>query len=118
VCLAVPGEVVSVSERDGLPFGRVRFGTVERDVCLVHVPDVGAGDFVLVHVGFAIQRLDRKAAEATLALFADALRGVEPLAAPPRPGPQNETPRETPEPPQPETPEPPRPPTDEPEGAR
>jgi hydrogenase expression/formation protein HypC len=77
VCLAVPGEVIAIGERDALPFGRVRFGSVEREVCLAYVPEAAPGDFVLVHVGFAIQRLDRAAAEATLALFAGAARAED-----------------------------------------
>jgi hydrogenase expression/formation protein HypC len=59
MCLGIPGEVTSVSERDGLPFGEVRFGGVLREVCLVCYPDVVPGDFVLVHVGLAIAKIDR-----------------------------------------------------------
>jgi hydrogenase expression/formation protein HypC len=51
-----------VSERDGLPFGEVRFGSVTREVCLTCQPDVRPGDFVLVHVGLAIAKIDREAA--------------------------------------------------------
>jgi hydrogenase expression/formation protein HypC len=63
VCLGIPGEVVAVSERDGLPFGEVRFGDVRREVCLICHPDVMPGDFVLVHVGLAIAKIDRAEAE-------------------------------------------------------
>jgi hydrogenase expression/formation protein HypC len=63
VCLGIPGEVVAVWERDGLPFGEVRFGEVTREVCLTCQPDVVAGDFVLVHVGLAIAKIDRAQAE-------------------------------------------------------
>ena len=63
MCLGIPGEVTAVSERDGLPFGSVRFGGVTREVCLACQPDVVAGDFVLVHVGLAIARIDRAQAE-------------------------------------------------------
>jgi hydrogenase expression/formation protein HypC len=63
MCLGIPGEVTSVSERDGLPFGEVRFGGVTREVCLVCHPDVVPGDFVLVHVGLAIAKIDRQEAE-------------------------------------------------------
>lgn len=59
MCLGIPGEVVSVSTKDGLPFGDVRFGGVTREVCLVCHPDVAPGEFVLVHVGMAIARIDR-----------------------------------------------------------
>ena len=63
MCLGIPGEVTAVSERDGLPFASVRFGGVVREVCLACQPDVGPGDFVLVHVGLAIARIDRERAE-------------------------------------------------------
>jgi hydrogenase expression/formation protein HypC len=59
MCLAIPGEITSVEERDGLPFAKVRFGGVMRDVCLACQPDAKPGDFVLVHVGLAIARIDR-----------------------------------------------------------
>jgi hydrogenase expression/formation protein HypC len=59
MCLGIPGEVTSVSERDGLPFAKVRFAGVTREVCLVCTPDVAPGDFVLVHVGLAIAKIDR-----------------------------------------------------------
>jgi len=62
MCLAVPGEVVSVIEGE-LRMGRVSFGGLLKDVCLAYVPDVAVGDFVVVHAGFAITCLDRKAAE-------------------------------------------------------
>lgn len=59
MCLAVPGEIVSVHERAGLRFGRVQFGGITREVCLEYQPTSQIGDFVLVHVGFAIATVDR-----------------------------------------------------------
>ena len=59
MCLAIPGELVSVHERDGLRFGRVQFGGIAREVCLEYQPAAVVGDFVLVHVGFAIATVDR-----------------------------------------------------------
>ena len=59
MCLAIPGEITKVSERDGMPFAEVAFGGVTREVCLVCQPDARPGDFVLVHVGLAIARIDR-----------------------------------------------------------
>lgn len=70
MCLAVPGRIESTNERDGLRFGAVRFGAVQREVCLEYVPEATLGDWVIVHVGFAIQRLDEEAARRTLALLA------------------------------------------------
>lgn len=70
MCLAVPGIVIDRAEGPaGLPMATVRFGKVTREVCLAYTPDVAVGDYVIVHVGFAIQRLDEAAARATMALF-------------------------------------------------
>jgi hydrogenase expression/formation protein HypC len=59
MCLAVPGEIVSVHDREGLRFARVQFGGITREVCLEYQPTSKVGDFVLVHVGFAIAMVDR-----------------------------------------------------------
>ncbi|WP_433623721.1 HypC/HybG/HupF family hydrogenase formation chaperone [Nocardia sp. CA-120079] len=69
MCLAVPGKVLSVNERDGTLMSEVDFGGVHKDVCLQYIPDVAVGDYVVVHVGFAIQRLDEESALRTLAEF-------------------------------------------------
>lgn len=67
MCLAVPGRVEErVTDESGLPFARVRFGSVSRRVCLSYTPEVVVGDYVIVHVGFAIQQLDEVQALATL----------------------------------------------------
>jgi hydrogenase expression/formation protein HypC len=70
MCLAVPGEVLSKSEKDGVWYGDVRFGGITREVCLHALPDVTPGEFVLVHVGFAIARVDRVEAERAWELLA------------------------------------------------
>ena len=70
VCLALPGRIVERFERGGgLPFARVEFGAVASEVCLAYTPDAQPGDYVIVHVGFAIQRLDERAARRTLELI-------------------------------------------------
>ena len=58
MCLAVPGRVVSVHETDGQTMAEVDFGGLRKEVCLAYIPDVQVGEYVIVHVGFAIQRLD------------------------------------------------------------
>lgn len=63
MCLAIPGEVIAAYDKDGVRFGDVRFGGVTREVCLHAFPDAVPGEFVLVHVGFAIARIDRAEAE-------------------------------------------------------
>jgi hydrogenase expression/formation protein HypC len=59
MCLGIPGQVVRIDENPlGVTMGRVDFGGVSRDVCLAYVPEVSVGEFVIVHVGFAISRVD------------------------------------------------------------
>ncbi len=58
MCLAVPGRVVEVTHENNLLAGRVDFGGISRRVCLEHLPDVKVGEYVLVHVGFALARVD------------------------------------------------------------
>ena len=69
MCLAVPGRIVSIAEADGVPMAEVDFGGVRKDVCLQYVPDAVIGEYVVVHVGFAIQLLDEESAKQTLANF-------------------------------------------------
>ena len=71
MCLAIPGEVITTYDRDGVRYADVRFGGVTREVCLHALPGAQAGDFVLVHVGFAIAKIDRAAAERAWALLAE-----------------------------------------------
>jgi hydrogenase expression/formation protein HypC len=74
MCLAVPGKVLAVSALDAdrpLRMGRVDFGGVVKEVCLEYVPEADAGDYVIVHVGFAIARLDESEARRSLALWAE-----------------------------------------------
>jgi len=69
MCLAVPGRVLSTAEVDGTLMAEVDFGGVHKEVCLQYIPDVAVGEYVVVHVGFAIQRLDERSAQDTLANF-------------------------------------------------
>ncbi|MBX3226621.1 MAG: HypC/HybG/HupF family hydrogenase formation chaperone [Labilithrix sp.] len=62
MCLGIPGEVIDVRDLHGVRYGTVQFAGVTRDVCLECQPDVAPGDFVLVHVGFAIAKIDREEA--------------------------------------------------------
>jgi hydrogenase expression/formation protein HypC len=70
MCLAIPGRVESVRDEAGLRMGRVDFGGVVKDVCLACVPDIAVGEWALVHVGFAIARIDEAAAHDTLRALA------------------------------------------------
>lgn len=69
MCLAVPGRVLSTAEVDGALMAQVDFGGVRKEVCLQYIPDAEIGEYVVVHVGFAIQRLDEQSALRTLANF-------------------------------------------------
>ena len=69
MCLAVPGKILSLADRDGTLMSLVDFGGIKKDVCLQYIPDAAVGDYVVVHVGFAIQRLDEESAKRTLAEF-------------------------------------------------
>ncbi len=62
MCLAVPGKILSAQVDNGVRVGRVEFGGIVRSACLDFVPEAQPGDYVMVHVGFAISRVD--AAEA------------------------------------------------------
>jgi len=79
MCLAVPGKVVEITGEGELRMGKVDFAGVQRQACLAYVPDVQLGDYVLVHVGFAISRIDEQAAQETLQALAeiDALEEAE-----------------------------------------
>lgn len=92
MCMAVPGRVLTIAERDGTTMGEVDLGGVRREVCLAYLPDVRVGEFVIVHVGFAIQRLDEESARETLALLEELGRlegrgGKGPAEPPVRPAP-------------------------------
>lgn len=69
MCLAVPGKVLSI-ERDRAPLmGTVSFAGVKKEICLEWVPEVQVGNYVIVHVGFALNTVDEKDAEETLRLL-------------------------------------------------
>ena len=65
MCLGVPGRIISLCEGE-LRTGKVDFGGVSKDVCLAFVPEAQIGDHVIVHVGFAISRIDEEQARTTL----------------------------------------------------
>ena len=69
MCLAIPGKVEEITTESGLRMGRVNFGGVVKRVCLDYVPEVEVGDYTIVHVGFAISKIDEETAQQTLADF-------------------------------------------------
>jgi hydrogenase expression/formation protein HypC len=83
MCLAIPGKILDSEECSGARIGRVQFGGIIRQVRLDFVPEAAVGDYVMVHVGFAISRLDAEEARRTyelleeMGLLADELPPVE-----------------------------------------
>ncbi len=72
MCLGVPGKVLSVEMRDdGMAMGRVSFGGVVKEVCLAYTPDVLVGEYVVVHVGFAISKVDEVEAQEVFRFLAE-----------------------------------------------
>lgn len=71
MCLGIPGQIVDVDEGGLMRMGKVDFGGVTREVCLAYVPEAQVGDYVIVHVGFAISQVDEAEAHETLQLMAE-----------------------------------------------
>lgn len=69
MCLGVPGKVLKIYEDHGIRMGKVDFGGIKKEICLAYVPEVEVGDYTIVHVGFAITRLDEESALETLKTF-------------------------------------------------
>ena len=69
MCLAIPGRVDEILNEGDLLIGRVNFGGIVKRVCLDYVPDIEVGEYAIVHVGFAISKLDAETAEKTLEVF-------------------------------------------------
>ena len=69
MCLAIPGRVEEITSDGLIRIGRVNFGGVVKRVCLDYVPEIAVGDYAIVHVGFAISKVDETTAEETLAAF-------------------------------------------------
>jgi hydrogenase expression/formation protein HypC len=71
MCLAIPGRIEEIYQKDGLKMARVDFGGVNREVCLDYVPEAEVGEYCIIHVGFAISLLSESEAQETLALLKD-----------------------------------------------
>jgi hydrogenase expression/formation protein HypC len=71
MCLAIPGKVLETYDQRGLRMARVQFGGIVREACLEYVPETQVGEYVLVHVGFAISRVDEAEAERTYQALRD-----------------------------------------------
>ncbi len=82
MCLAVPGKVVETYREHDVLMGKVDFGGVSRRVCLEHVPEVRPDEYVLVHVGFALSRIDEDEARRVFEYLAE-MDQLEELREPP-----------------------------------
>jgi hydrogenase expression/formation protein HypC len=69
MCLAVPGLIVDVREERGTKMATIDFDGIRKDICLAYLPDIEVGDYAIVHVGFAISKVDEASALETLAMF-------------------------------------------------
>jgi len=69
MCLAIPGKILSAEDNNGLRVGRVQFGGIVRSARLDFVPEAAVGDYIMVHVGFAISAVDEKDAERTYGML-------------------------------------------------
>ena len=79
MCLGVPGKVIEVFDDEGLRMGVVDFGGIKRKACLAYAPEVGIGDYVVIHVGFAISVVDEEEAARSYALLEEMgnLEGID-----------------------------------------
>ena len=82
MCLAVPGKVVETYHEHDVLMGKVDFGGVSRRVCLEHVPEVRPDEYVLVHVGFALSRIDEDEARRVFE-FLEQMDQLDELEEPP-----------------------------------
>ena len=72
MCLGVPGKILSIEPNPfGMTMGKVSFGGVAKEVCLAYTPEVAVGDYVIVHAGFALNKLDEQEAQEVFALLAE-----------------------------------------------
>lgn len=83
MCLGIPGQVVRVEENPlGMTMGTVSFGGIKKEICLAYVPEAKPGDYVIVHVGFAISKIDPDEARKVFETLREMDEWVE-LEAPP-----------------------------------
>lgn len=71
MCLGIPGKIIEIWEESGTRMATVDFGGTTKKVCLAYLPDLGIGEYTIVHAGFALNRLDEESANNTLKMFAE-----------------------------------------------
>lgn len=83
MCLAVPGKIIEIRDDRGTRMATIDFGGIRKEICLAYLPDLLVGEYAIVHVGFAISKIDEKSALETLELFREIGTLEEELAAEP-----------------------------------
>jgi len=81
MCLAIPGKIVELEEGGSMRMGRIDYGGITRHACLAYIPDPQIGDYVMVHVGFAISKVDPEEAARAYQYLAE-MDQLEEIAAP------------------------------------
>lgn len=71
MCLAVPGQIIDIREEQGTRMATISFDGIQKEICLAYLPDIAVGDYAIVHVGFAISKIDEESALETLQMFKD-----------------------------------------------
>ena len=69
MCLAVPGRIVETRDERGTKMATIDFDGIRKEICLAYLPEIEVGDYAIVHVGFAISKVDEASALETLAMF-------------------------------------------------
>ncbi len=95
MCLGIPGKVLELTDVNGLKMAKVQYGGIVRDACLAYTPEAKVGDYVVVHVGFAISKVDEEEAARTYKLLEEMGQLAE-LSAPEVEGASGASPEEKP----------------------
>jgi hydrogenase expression/formation protein HypC len=82
MCLAIPGKVLAIDRTIDPLMGKVSFGGIQKNVCLELVSDVKVGEYVIVHVGFALSKMDEAEAMITLKMFEEIDGALDELKTP------------------------------------
>jgi hydrogenase expression/formation protein HypC len=82
MCLAIPGKLTDIYEKDNLRMAKIDFGGIVKEVCLAYVPEAKIGEYALIHVGFAISLMDEEEAQETLKLLQEVSNFEEELNEP------------------------------------
>ncbi len=71
MCLGIPGKILELFKEEGVCMAKVQFGGIVRNTCMEYLPEAAVGEYVIVHVGFAISKMDEEEAQRTYQLLAE-----------------------------------------------